>query len=1110
MMLRPVIWGLLGVMWSAVSAGPALGDPVGSQCKDESYERLLRMCSGLQEATIDTGLVDCMENILPDFRGLTDECQDVYLPQTIAGMEPVVQKFAGRVSFDSDTRRLNTASLKEYFLAVNLWLDLFHGYDPRSVEPRMQQFSAAYWRHVNKLFVANNVTAKSEIFANNTAAIRASFETAQETVLLSMQLTVATFDQMEEQIATIAAIEDYYCQIDNCELSKAPERFYTYRLAKAWRYFYRPVTSTIDSASAGILALLHSHQDKIFSQINRWFFDQINNQSLFDFPPVQRRFIGIFKTFALLLKNKDNGGFFSGSNAAELRSGFDRDFKDRVLRRLKEQNTELEADLADFDRLKAEHLALILQQHQNDQSILELDSNWNVLTTEYRNLEKDIRGLELSNLKKSRSFAEYNTTIQKNEDVFRQYFKTEGIATGGDALTVTAKDAKFTGSFPDSDISRQGFKVISGTAGQVLNINVAGQYSPTCSLAKSPYFDGTSVPAGLKYGPEGFVVKLTKGKSSVESVSTGRSNSSYDGYESNRPTCPRGRKKACGGYVEGSRNTQYTNNTATDSKHSDMSAHFSIGLKLPLTPFYDFPAGSLLAFIMASGEKDLGKARDVRVLSRQNQLVLDRDSDVYLVVNDCINPDPDSSNALGVTISKTIGLAQGQQMIEQFTQALAKAKKEGAAIVAAGANVTSEVNLLIKKVIAEFAMAGSDNSFYKIPKLRDLFDYWLHNEGQIILNRAKIKELDRRVSVLAYKLNANADMRANEGSRNHLNQLRFQNLLANIDSNLIHTKLADVLSFGSGVTLPMIRFHYPDLLSRVAQKVPAPQITILSSFKTIGQYVSAMTGQVASTFSDEDAISRQKGQYRSMVLYFPRPAEAFPGKVYFGSGLADVNRSYSLWDAFINKEKNVNETTLSFYEHDFYRLDGAPGFLRCDIENPVLMDSMIGFVFKKETITDKELKLMNGYGMVSGVEFSPLQRFATRSGLKNFRLKDPTIGTSSIAFGFVRENEIRGLVEIMDSKGHTKDTGIGLSPVSDIKLKDIKTIKDVFERSCDRCNLKNLTGIAVAFKVYFKHTNVDLNWPKACIEPELNPIFKNVYLPQELASLDAAAHLSQE
>lgn len=1111
--MKPTIFAVLCTSLLALSSSKsfATNTTTDTSCKNKKYDRLLRMCGGIQTRKEDTALLACMEKMQPRFRELSEDCQDAYISKTINSMEPIIVKFAKRVEFDSDVRILVKESLEEYFRPVNLWLDLLNGYDERAVEPSMQKISTAYTKRINEVFTSNDVVGRKEIYLNSILAIESAFQTSNETVLLALHLINSLFDQMEEQITTIAGIEDYYCQIDNCELTQNHKRFYTFKLANSWLNFDSPRVYELDLMNQRVLDAMNANQAKIFALIDRWFFKNIRSQELFDFQPIQRRFLGIFKTFAHLKTNKLNDSYFSGSNSKEILSGFDVSFQDRVIKRLKEQNSELERDLEKYERLLAEHLALILQKKESDQSILELDKNWSTLTSEYRNIKNDIRGLELSILRKSKTFADYNSMIEDNAEVFAKYFKSEAIATGGDAWNVSAKHAMFTGNMP-RNLEKLSFQKLSGTKGQILNVNVSGKYSPTCSLAKSKYFSKVGIPDGVLFGPEGFYIKYTNGHTRVDSVSNGSTDTTHKGTDSNRPSCETFENKdTCNRYVEGKRNTQYNNKSATDTMHMDMSAHFSIGLRLPLTPFYDFPAGSLLAFILPKGETNYKKAKDVVVLSQKNQLIINEDSDVYFIVNDCTNQTPNDHNRLSVSVSETMGIAQGQTMVTQFVKALKKARAESKVVLEAGANINSEVGLLIKKIIAEFAMADAENSFYKIAKLRDIFDFWLHNEGQIILNRAKIKELDRRISILRYKLSTFEKMRKNEKLRNHLNEQRFQNLLANIDSNLIHTKMADVLSFGSGITIPMIRFHYPKVLNRVAKKLPAPNMTVLTDFKSIGQYVSTMTSQVASTFSDEDAISRQKGQYRSMVLYFPRPADAFPGKVFFGSGLADINRSYSLWDAFINKEKDANDTTLSFYEHDFYRLDSAPGFLKCDIENPVVMDSMIGFVFKQDTVEKEHLKLMNDYGIVSGVEFSPLQRFATRSGLKNFRLKDPTIGTSSIAYGFAREDNIRGLVEVMESRGHTKNTGLGLSPISDIKFKNIRSIKEVFENSCDRCSLKNLTGIAMVFKVYFKHTNVDLNWPKACIEPELNPMFKNVYLPREIASLDeVASPMSQE
>ncbi|RYZ82918.1 MAG: hypothetical protein EOP04_21060, partial [Proteobacteria bacterium] len=255
-----------------------------------------------------------------------------------------------------------------------------------------------------------------------------------------------------------------------------------------------------------------------------------------------------------------------------------------------------------------------------------------------------------------------------------------------DFFMASSADAKHQAGTLDtiSELSKIGFKNYSLPAGSSVSFQIDGNWSPVCALKKSPVAARLGSTVGIQIGPEGMIVTQSDNKSKVQSVTDSRSRSSNQSTSLNGSvdvgavaTGVVGAINPLAGvavavvsnYISmtyggshGTSKDKSSGSSDTSSQGTSQSASFQDGLRLGETPFINFPAGALIAVKVPKGELSWRvPSAEFQVVNRSTTLLADRDSDIHLVVNDCLEAALDgtvASSALQIRVSENRPMEQ--------------------------------------------------------------------------------------------------------------------------------------------------------------------------------------------------------------------------------------------------------------------------------------------------------------------------------------------------------------------------------------------------------------------------------------------------------------------
>lgn len=208
-------------------------------------------------------------------------------------------------------------------------------------------------------------------------------------------------------------------------------------------------------------------------------------------------------------------------------------------------------------------------------------------------------------------------------------------------------------------------------AGEILNLETRGQWSPSCALRGQgdKVIPDAELADRLRdeqpvTGPEGYVMTVSGSQYAVGSREEARARTTSTDLATSLAVCAGGRLgykwdfgaiaevytslESCFRASYGSSNRHSVVDETVTGADNRTSAQFAVGLRLPFTPFPDLPAGSLLLVMTEPGDDTA--IRDIRIVQAPyTTVVADADMDVYYVVNDIAQCHPkDDSRRLEV------------------------------------------------------------------------------------------------------------------------------------------------------------------------------------------------------------------------------------------------------------------------------------------------------------------------------------------------------------------------------------------------------------------------------------------------------------------------------
>ncbi|MCP3143030.1 PA14 domain-containing protein [Pyxidicoccus xibeiensis] len=697
-------------------------------------------------------------------------------------------------------------------------------------------------------------------------------------------------------------------------------------------------------------------------------------------------------------------------------------------------------------------------------------------------------------------------------------------------IPVSAEHANYSGSQPTHNdnivvMSATGL-VNTASAGDILHINVTGQWAPVCALSapaaamKIPGSPDVSTisTAGVTTGPEGFTVTFTGTGYTAQSLTHVNQDGTYDSDSITGDACIGVRSeagtpfadligtdvevfaeaKACIGYSHSNQRADIDTTTTANGSESRSSASFTAGLRVPGTPFPHLPVGSLLLVEMTKGRTERKDIQQVYVLHRPATTVLipsraaaPAGVDLYLVVNDRDGCDV-SSDALTLKVNRATPVGSGPMAI-RLLNALASAK---AAVDEAGRNALTEgrVSASALATIRSNAYVALEHGcdtcgFNQFPsQLQGLFNAWIDHELAALSRRAEMIATEREMQLLAMELEAlGADLARQEGESRLARQLP---LLALRD--LEGTELADATRQLTKVVnrdlMPIIELRYPEMLTTLAADTTArnellaltdgvvPNAPVSQQRATHWTRSRVETAKVLRSFINRVMLDlstrRSPGNdataYPYIAVSFPRPGR--PAGWQSAYKTVDAVRAEQVWKQILRREWS----SFTVLPEDLYARDGYQG-RGCSQGLMVIRAMGIHFGIPG---SDEAALALNDTVYYPSLRVARWLTFATKTGpLVYEQLNDEYLGTDMrVTFGPAPKAEHwfgeKGVRALRYGNGLSPFTtfDFNLSALNDMVLQGLVLRDDVEE-------------IVLSFEVETKPLSSDMTWIKSCVPP---------------------------
>lgn len=993
--------------------------------------------------------------------------------------------------------------------------------DEMTMADALSRVSAALWKKINSNDVEKNFDQpfKSSTFSLVQSVIDAALRPGMDGIAAPpefvLQLLVDALMPLNERLTVLIDLHDLACELGSCGSSNSAAirqvvalnaslddpATYSAALSEASLIpaSLLAVYKTIEKSHALLLAPLMQPEpvanEKRLGGLGADYHAKIATMDPIIVPPHLRGFVNYLRKFKDLSNNVHKTGFFSGYDSGVLEVGLDNDALLAVKNRNQVVTNQLQQKLDAYQSKRQELLTTMRQTVEADLNGAATSYSLRSVSLRLQNLVNDLNGVRASIAANKDSFSRYVAQLDRAENgkLFDTYNHQPGAA---DNLFFTAspKDAKFhDGEALPADIAVFNFRKMELAEGQYLRFSVTGSWAPVCALKKSAYAGNINFQ-NTRVDSSGFTLASGAGETHVRSSSTVHTETNYTDSHASLDGClgvglPLGSEflsanlKACVGVTTGRRVENSKSQVESHANQFSTDARFYSGMRLDNTPFPDYPAGSLLVVIMPKGETALSKKIAVTVLANQAAVFANQDSDLYLVVNDCVDPTALTDQ---LTINATRVSTKHEAAANTLRSALQGIKviEEGAEkAINTGSISTRVLQTLKAQVIANLTADGTTPpDFYAFPVLLNLFNYWLDNEVLKVELMAEARSLERQIDILALEQERFQAAEKSNAQIKNIIELQYHFASNAADLYFIVEPLNRAVSYLRTRLIPMIKLHYP----KVLKDIPAAQIQSLlpsidAPLTDVGKDVLTVISSINDHLEDSYSVFANSTQSYTLMVRFPKPGGV---PIPIAVPTADETRSRAVWEALTggSKESSVN---IDFQAADFYQPWLPSWRLSCQQVKPVIRDMMIGIGFKDAELEAPELSAWNSKQISVNSEFTGQLTFPQVFGPEKFRLANPNVSSKILGVGFFPGEIIGKLQEIFESKSFAGKAGLGMSPMSTLKLTNLASVRSIFgEKSvCPTClSLSRISDIYVAFKVDVNTVaeGNQISWMKNC------------------------------
>jgi hypothetical protein len=723
-------------------------------------------------------------------------------------------------------------------------------------------------------------------------------------------------------------------------------------------------------------------------------------------------------------------GLFGAQPQRVLRTGIQESKRTAIDTQVAQRKAELSTAVDRYTANRAQYISSLVSQVGNENAQANLQTQLALKLQNFNALSDDLAGLRLNVTNEAQALAD-SARILDNAMLREQANPSVlGISRSRRMLSLSGANARFTPGaavqLPDVavlDASTQAPFKVTAKKGDVVTVNVSGQWAPTCALQQARLgipFDSSAAPAPIGVtnaltGSEGYLVsfqnssyKATANRTE-EYTSSGASAKACAGAKVEvGATFPGGGVSAYG-YAEGCVQTESgdrASNSQDTGFESRFSSAYSTGLRLAQTPFTRAPVGSLLLVSVTPGAG--GAVRDVQVVTRNTAVVLTQDSDVYLVVNDAAlaGCQPDTLNALTVEVNQLVSTGSAAVAMTAAwsdTQAYYETATQNA--LAATRITGQEVVALRAWAYAKLSEKCQGCSLATFPEeFRNLYDLFVAKSLAQLERKVEIRLLERARLNAVGELKGLRDDLAGAGKQGRFLSLLPLWSLRNLDAENLRWDARNLMHLMSDYLRPVLDIRYPaaliELQNETASVADHPVNKLLFADWTQPYVDSARLGLGAV-----DAVVGKLGAvrlndpnpaYGLVALSFPRPpGGGRPVGAASEWRRVGTDRAARLWSTL----EATGRFDLTLTPDDVYvAAGGAAGELQCVHATPVIHS--LGFYFVRPRDIDRS-ELLNGQSILGAVNFSPTFEFTQEGGVKRYFMNNPNwlVAAPRLLFG---------------------------------------------------------------------------------------------------------------
>ncbi len=736
-----------------------------------------------------------------------------------------------------------------------------------------------------------------------------------------------------------------------------------------------------------------------------------------------------------------------------LRTGIQEAKRTELDARIESRKSELRAAVERYTSNRSQYVNALVAQVGNASAQSNLQTQLRVKLQHFNQLSEDLAGIRLNISREAQSLADSAQVLNNALLREQQNPSVLGVTRSRKLLTVSAASARFspsTTTIPQQavvDSSTQAPFKLSAKKGDLVTVNVSGQWSPVCALQQAQMGipldpNGATAPIGVTgalTGPEGFLVNF---QNSAYTATANRSEDYSSEALSTRlcagvraeigPTTPIGGTVAyayaerCLSAEAGNRTTD-TQDTGIESR---FSASFAAGLRLGQTPFPQAPVGSLLLVLVNPAQP--GAPRNavtaVQVVSRSSAVIVTADSDVYLVVNDAqlSGCQPDTLNALSVEVNQlTATGSAADAMFKAWEDTQLYFAQATEAALAASRLTAQETVALLAWAYAKLSEKCQGCALASFPdEFRNLFDVFVSKALAQMERKVELRLLERSRDSLVAELKGLRDDVALTGKQGRFLTLQPLWSLRNLDAENLRFDARHLSALLQEYLIPVLDIRYPAALTQLRNEtaaVPEHPVNKLLFADWTQPYVDSARlglGAIDAVVGKLGAVrlNDPNPAYGLVALSFPRPPG---GGRPLGAASAwrkgGDDRAAKLWASL---EQN-GTFGLTLTPDDVYvAIGGVAGALQCTHATPVIHS--LGFYFARGGSAQLNDEL-NRQGILGSMAFAPTFEFTQETGVKRYFMNNPNwlVASPKLLFG-----------QSGDALGKFQDYEVNLAPAN--------------------------------------------------------------------------------